>query len=242
MTGRDAKRTRLSSAIAAAAALVCSVTPDAGAQTGAARIALPSPWLPGYAEAIAGEELEYHSPLPDAQRSLVVRSEESARGIEWKTAPVPAGFAEDVATFVMLAGIDATDDRREFVLSIDGRPVLSFETPLEAETGTLKWTGDEGVQAEFRVTLVDRYADAMGYLLLHVPRKMFRPGKPLRVAVAGESAGSRTWFMVFKDEITPGIKVRGNPAVVRTPNGNDYGKDLLRQHYELHHDDAIHKR
>jgi hypothetical protein len=24
-------------------------------------------------------------------------------------------------------------------------------------------------------------------------------------------------------------------AVVRTPNGNDYGKDLLRQHYEQHH-------
>jgi len=23
-------------------------------------------------------------------------------------------------------------------------------------------------------------------------------------------------------------------AVVRTPNGNDYGKDLLRQHYEQH--------
>jgi hypothetical protein len=22
---------------------------------------------------------------------------------------------------------------------------------------------------------------------------------------------------------------------VRTPNGNDYGRDLLRQHYELHH-------
>ncbi|MEM6691900.1 MAG: DUF3500 domain-containing protein [Planctomycetota bacterium] len=26
-------------------------------------------------------------------------------------------------------------------------------------------------------------------------------------------------------------------AVLRTPNGNDYGKDLLRQHYELHHHD-----
>ena len=23
-------------------------------------------------------------------------------------------------------------------------------------------------------------------------------------------------------------------TVVRTPNGNDYGKDLLRQHYEAH--------
>jgi hypothetical protein len=29
-------------------------------------------------------------------------------------------------------------------------------------------------------------------------------------------------------------------AVVRTPNGNDYGKDLLRQHYARHSNDAAH--
>lgn len=29
-------------------------------------------------------------------------------------------------------------------------------------------------------------------------------------------------------------------SVVRTPNGNDYGKDLLRQHYEKHRKDAAH--
>ena len=29
-------------------------------------------------------------------------------------------------------------------------------------------------------------------------------------------------------------------TVVRTPNGNDYGKDLLRQHYETHRDDPAH--
>jgi hypothetical protein len=29
-------------------------------------------------------------------------------------------------------------------------------------------------------------------------------------------------------------------TVVRTPNGNDYGKDLLRQHLEQHRDDAAH--
>jgi hypothetical protein len=29
-------------------------------------------------------------------------------------------------------------------------------------------------------------------------------------------------------------------AVVRTPNGNDYGKDLLRQHYEKHRHDPAH--
>jgi hypothetical protein len=29
-------------------------------------------------------------------------------------------------------------------------------------------------------------------------------------------------------------------SVVRTPNGNDYGKDLLRQHYEQHKGDPLH--
>jgi hypothetical protein len=29
-------------------------------------------------------------------------------------------------------------------------------------------------------------------------------------------------------------------SVVRTPNGNDYGKDLLRQHYQRHQGDSVH--
>jgi hypothetical protein len=29
-------------------------------------------------------------------------------------------------------------------------------------------------------------------------------------------------------------------SVVRTPNGNDYGRDLLRQHYEQHRNDPDH--
>jgi hypothetical protein len=41
----------------------------------------------------------------------------------------------------------------------------------------------------------------------------------------------------------PGPRVPGRihiHSVVRTPNGNDYGKDLLRQHYERHKSDASH--
>jgi predicted nuclease of restriction endonuclease-like (RecB) superfamily len=41
----------------------------------------------------------------------------------------------------------------------------------------------------------------------------------------------------------PGPKVPGRihvHSVVRTPHGNDYGKDLLRQHYVAHQDDAAH--
>ena len=41
----------------------------------------------------------------------------------------------------------------------------------------------------------------------------------------------------------PGPRVPGKVhihTVVRTPNGNDYGKDLLRQHYEKHKHDPMH--
>jgi hypothetical protein len=41
----------------------------------------------------------------------------------------------------------------------------------------------------------------------------------------------------------PGPKVPGRVhvhSVVRTPNGNDYGKDLLRQHYQAHQNDLAH--
>jgi len=41
----------------------------------------------------------------------------------------------------------------------------------------------------------------------------------------------------------PGPRVPGRQhihSVVRTPNGNDYGKDLLRQHYEAHASDPDH--
>ena len=41
----------------------------------------------------------------------------------------------------------------------------------------------------------------------------------------------------------PGPRVPGRihvHSVVRTPNGNDYGKDLLRQHYLAHQDDPAH--
>ncbi len=41
----------------------------------------------------------------------------------------------------------------------------------------------------------------------------------------------------------PGARVPGRAhihSVVRTPNGNDYGKDLLRQHYDEHAHDVAH--
>jgi len=204
---------------ALASALFPLMTTAARAQTGAASVPLPTSWISGYSESVRGQRLDYHAPLPEAKRSLLVRSDDTAPLIEWTTAPVPQDFTGEAATFVMLVGIDANEDRRSFTLSIDGRPSLVIENPDVAEPGALTWRGEGDVRAELRVTVVDRYSDAMGFLLLHVPRSRLRPGEPLRLEVTGERAGTRTWFMVFETDVAPGIRIHGVPAVVRTPNG-----------------------
>ncbi len=65
----------------------------------------------------------------------------------------------------------------------------------------------------------DTKADSVFYYRVHSPVVLIEFDHERRVAPFRSRAPSR-------DHIH---------AVVRTPNGNDYGKDLLRQHYEQHH-------
>jgi hypothetical protein len=184
------------------------------------RIPLESATVPGFARALTAEELDYHAPVPDVTRALVIRSEHADRFAAWETAPVPNDLVfTDTVAFVVLAAIEATDDRREFTLAIDGLPVLTITNPRTAREGVLEWTGDDGVRAELHVTLVDRYSDAMGFLFVHVPRRFLRPGEPLRFELRGETAGTRTWCMIFERSVSPEITVRPVPAVVRAPGG-----------------------
>ena len=54
---------------------------------------------------------------------------------------------------------------------------------------------------------------------------MRRPGPPLPASALAN----------LRHIMPPGVTNRQHiHVVVRTPNGNDYGKDLLRQHYERH--------
>ncbi len=152
-----------------------------------------------------------------------MRSLEREADIVWETAPVPAGFAGDTATFVFMAAIDANESPRRFDLFVNEEPVLGFENPVTAELGTMRWAGRLGVRAEFRVTLIDKYGDAMGFIFLHVPRALWESetGRTLQLRVAGESAGAQTWFMVFKDVTEPRITLRNAPALLRGEDGNE---------------------
>ena len=72
--------------------------------------AYPQSIIPGYHSKITGEDLNYHAPQPDAPVSLLVRSEDASRFIEWASAPVPIlqSYSPAVlqSSFLLLAGID----------------------------------------------------------------------------------------------------------------------------------------
>lgn len=186
------------------------------------RLPLSSPFLSGYVRTLAGEELRYHSPKPDVDRSLLVRSLDRARDIVWETEPVPATIADDTATFVIMAGIDVNAAPRRFDLFVNGDSILAFRNPTRAAAGeTLVWTGQRGVRAEFRIVLIDKYGDAMGFIFLRLPRSEWRAGRPLRLRVAGESAGEQTWFMIFKEPMSPRVVLRNAPVLLRGAAGNE---------------------
>ncbi len=67
-------------------------------------------------------------------------------------------------------------------------------------------------------------ADAVFYYRIHSPVILIEFDHQTPVALEGPRVPGR----------------RHIHTVVRTPNGNDYGKDLLRQHYEAHKGDKAH--
>ncbi len=173
-------------------------------------------FLNGYAKAITGEHFRYHSPLSETAESLLVRSEVKTSFIEWETVPVPPDYAEEKVTFAFLAGLDVNPEGHTFELSVDGEPVLKFSNPPDHSNRKIAVQGKHGCELVYDVTQIDRHDDFMGFMYLLWPKNLSEPGKPLRIRVRGESAGSRAWFMVFKHTLEQTLTLLNEPSILRT--------------------------
>lgn len=179
-------------------------------------------YLPGFAGKIRGEELAYHAPQPDAPFSLLVRSEDSTRYIEWETAtPTEDHLQGQTVTFLMLAGIDVNaGDPRTWRFWVDDHHLFTLSSPADTLVKNLEWRHPGGAKLTFTATEVDKYGDFMGYLFLEMPSAGLSPGKPLRLKVTGETAGSRTWFMVFMYGASDRVSLNAENAVEYGSSGN----------------------
>jgi hypothetical protein len=176
----------------------------------------------GYVKSIKGGGFQYHSPLPDVNSSLLIRSIDSAQYIEWETETIPAGTGETHITLIWMFGIDANTDRHDFRLYVNNQYCLTFSNPVISEKRPWRIEGLHGTSLFFKPTLLDKYNDPMGFALLELPAGMIIPGSPQRIRIIGDSKNSRSWYMTFEAGVEEKTGITQVPALLRNEAGNAF--------------------
>lgn len=184
--------------------------PDSPAASGGAIATLS-----GYARALSGETIEYHSPLPGQRAALIARALDAWPAIVWETGPT-AKEGADSLRFAWLAGLGCNLGEPAFTLTAGDLAPLEFR-PLDRDTWTVR--GEQGQQLSFRGLLRDHYGDRFGLMFLQVPREAVAAGAPLRIAIAGRPEGSRAWVMTFTEPLERGVTLEAPALVLRAPDG-----------------------
>ena len=175
-------------------------------------------WLQGYTRSIKGGSIDYHSPEPDVNSALLVRSMDADDYIEWETESIPYELNQDQTAFIWIFGMDVDSDPCSYDLYINDDKWFQFSNPNN--NSNREWTikGPKYSELRFRVTYIDRHGDVFGYASLYIPSRLVKKGNPLRIKVRGESAGSRVWYMTFKSPVDPGARINPLPALLEHKN------------------------
>lgn len=169
----------------------------------------------GWEHSLRGGGFGYHSPDPEVRTSLLLRSQDSTRYIEWETEKVPPVLSSDEVQFVWIFGIDANPDSHSYKLFLNGRYCLEFSNPVVSEKKTWTVNGAGGVSLTFRTTMLDKYDDPMGYAFLTMPSALIKKGERQNLRLVGESAGSSSWYMTFEAGVAEKISLFQQEAVIR---------------------------
>jgi hypothetical protein len=178
-------------------------------------------WLRGYGRTVSGMTLAYHSPYPDISTALITRASDGGSAVEWETEAVPAAWGDRPATFVWLAGLATGKGAHRFELSVDGEKILDFMTSADSSRREWRETGSGGIVLSFRTLMVDQFDELFGFMWLDVPAGRLRPGRPLRLRIAGQKAGSNDWVMAFCDDLRRDVWARSEQALIRE-NGKPF--------------------
>jgi alpha-mannosidase len=161
--------------------------------------------LEGYAGAAEGQTIQYPRIRSEYPQALLTRTTTGEMAIAWQTAPVPVETQANGYSFVVRAGIQSQPGiARNFEVSINDIPRF-----LIATTERASWSvaGKGGGSLTFTGIMRDQFNDAFGFLRFNLPADWVAPGKPVRIRIAGEKAGSPTWLMVFQDtDVMPYLK------------------------------------
>ena len=178
-------------------------------------------YFSGYKSSVSTGNFNYHSPRPDVNTSLLVRSVDSNSFIVWETETLPAKTADSFISFVWMFGIDANSEKHNWKLYLNDRFCLSFSNPQVSSMNSWTVSGIENSSLEFRPVMLDKYNDPMGYAVLRVPWKLLLENKSQKIKITGESAGSNVWYMTFESAVSEKMEVVQQEAIIRE-NGKQY--------------------
>lgn len=175
-------------------------------------------WLQGYSRSLRGGTINYHSPEPDVNSALLVRSLDSDDYIEWETESVPQDLIRDHIAFIWIFGMDVDSDPCSYDMYVNNDKWFRFSNPTDISSREWTLEGPYGSELHFRATFIDRHGDIFGYATLLIPASHQLGGNSLRIKVKGESAGSRVWYMTFKSPVRSGARIDPLPALIDIKN------------------------
>ena len=178
-----------------------------------------SDFLSGFEKELNGETINYYTLGKQALDALLVRSMDKRQFIEWETEAVKPNENKTL-TFVMMASLQVNKDSHQFDVFVNDKKYFSFKNPINKSLEPIILSGVNNSKLEFSDLEYDRFEDLTGFLYFHLPSDQFVPGKPIKIRIEGESADSRSWFMVFKHKCKSSISL-SNENVMLNANGKE---------------------
>jgi len=175
-------------------------------------------WLQGFQKYLKGGTIEYHSAQPDVTKALLVRSLNAENYIQWETEAIPADYRRDYVNFIWIFAMDVDAEPHAYDLYIDGKKYFRFTNPITSAIREWRIKGPDNAELGFRVTMIDRHGDVHGYASLRIPTSSCERGRSLTLKVAGETAGSRVWYMTFQSPVRARIVISPQQALIRREN------------------------
>ncbi len=164
----------------------------------------------GFERKLSGDDFTYHSSIPVAKSSLLIRATDGNSSMEWTSAPAPQAKPGGQLTFVWLAGIGSSPGKASFDLAVNGVPKFTFWAD-----GADEWTlrSGDGYTLSFRKDMIDQHGDRFGFMYLSAPAGALPPGQPVSLKVTGGKFNKTSWYMTFQFPIQDGLQIKALPAL-----------------------------
>lgn len=173
--------------------------------------------LHGFGTKVSGGDISYGFPMPGISNALIIRGNKGNGVMEFTTEAVPVEYKNSSTLFILPVAIGSNNHLISLDMYINSKKSYTFTTE-----GKPDWsiTADGGATLSFENIAYDGNRDMKGLMYLRIPTSQLKKGEPLNIKIEAQDADVDTWFMAYKDNITPAIKAKLLPATVKTQKGD----------------------